>query len=102
MAEQKTLSVDLCHICQFEQIIVLAKKLHIERPLLIIISMLAQVTIQHVATIMISYQQMHAFRIKLLYRDQFLQRSKDTLFMQVITWIRIQVISKADDFRTLG
>ena len=63
--------------------------------------MLAYVSIKHVATVVITYQQMHAFRILLFDIHQFLQWSKHTSLMQVITWIRIQVISKADDFRPL-
>ena len=57
--------------------------------------------VQHVTAIMITYQQMHAFRRLLFDLDQLLQRSEYSTLMQVISWIWIQIISKADDFRTL-
>ena len=95
MTEQETFSVNLGHICQFKQIVILTKELPIEGSLFVVVPMLTQVPVQHIAAIVITYQQMYAARMLLLDIHQFLQWGKDPLFMKLITRIRIQIISKA-------
>ncbi len=101
MAEQEALTINLSQICQLKKIIVLTKELLIERCLIVVVPVLTQVPVQHITTIVITYQQMYAARMLFLDLHQFLQWGKDSLFMKFITWIWIQIITETYNLSTL-
>ena len=101
MTEQETRPINLSQISQLKQIVILTKELPIEGSLFVVVPMLTQVPVQHIAAIVITYQQMYAARMLLLDIHQFLQWGKAPLFMKLITRIWIKIITKAYDLSTL-
>ena len=63
MAEQETLTINLSQICQLKKVVILTKELPIKGSLLVVVPMLTQVPVQHIAAIVITYQQMYAARM---------------------------------------
>ena len=101
MAEQETFPMNLSQICQLKKVVILSKELLIKGSLFVVVPMLTQVPVQHIAAVVITYQQMYAARMLLLDFHQFLQWSKDSLFMKLITRIWIKIITKAYNLSTL-
>lgn len=101
MAEQETLPINLSQICQLKKVVILSKELLIKGSLFVVVPMLTQVPIQDITAIVITYQQMYATRMLFLDFHQFLQWSKDSLFMKLITWIWIKIITKAYNLSTI-
>ena len=101
MAEQETLPINLSQICQLKKVVILSKELLIKGSLFVVVPVLTQVPVQHIAAVVITYQQMHAVRILLFDFHQFFQWSKHPFFMKVITRIWVQIITETYYLSTL-